>query len=502
MRTMRWMGLVLALGVVGAGGAVGGAGCGDDDTGSSDAASWLDGGPTDGASDVDSGGQPDAGATPDAGGQSDAAVQPGACGDIVTFADGLTPTAELHVATGGSDSGGDGSAGSPFATLEHAAGLATPGTAVVVHAGTYAGDSYVADLAGSAAAPIWIGGAAGEARPVISGGGNALHLVRARYVIVHDLEITGQTANGINCDDGGDYANELATHDVLFRNLYIHAVGAGGNQDCLKLSGLNDYFVLDSEFTLCGGGGSGSGVDHVGCHRGLIARNHFHDLSGNAVQNKGGAEDIEIRWNRIINAGERGLNMGGSTGFDFFRPPVPDMTQPFEARDIRAVANVFEGSVTPLAFVGCVECLAANNTIVNPTHWLLRILQETTDLTGYTFLPASDCTFINNLVYFDRSDLSTYINIGANTAPDTFHFTTNLWYAHDNPSASEPTNLPVVETGGLYGQDPAFTSGWQINSASPAAGAGTPVTSVVGDMNGACYASPPSIGAYEIPQGP
>jgi len=492
MRALYLMRMVLTLSVITA---VGGPACGDDTGGDSDATSQLDG--TTGG---DAGGQSDAGTTPDAGLQNDATVPPGACGDIVTFADGLTPTAELHVATTGSDTGGDGSPSNPFATFDHAASLATPGTAVVVHAGTYAGGAYIADLAGSAGAPIWIGGVAGEARPVISGGGQAMQLVRARYVVVHDLEITGQSDNGINCDDGGDYANELATHDVIFQNLFIHDVGSGGNQDCLKLSGLNDYFVLDSEFTVCGGGGSGSGVDHVGCHRGLIARNHFHDLGGNAVQNKGGAEDIEIRWNRIVNAGERGLNMGGSTGFDFFRPPVPDMAQPFEARDIRAIANVFEGAVTPLGFVGCVECLAANNTIVNPTNWLLRILQETTTLSGYDFLPASDCTFINNLVYFDRSDLSTYVNVGGGTAPDTFSFTTNLWYAHDDPSASEPTNLPVTETGGIYGQDPAFGAGWQINSASPAAGAGTAVTGVVGDMNGNCYASPPSIGAYEVPE--
>lgn len=470
------------------------AGCSDDDSGDSDATVQQDGTPG-----VDSGGA-DSGTLADAGPGNDAAVQPGACGDIVTFEDGLTPTAELHVAQSGSDSSGDGSVGSPFATIEHAAGLANPGTSVVVHAGTYAGGDYIADLAGSAGAPIWIGGAAGEARPVISGGGNALHLVRARYVIIHDLEVMGQSANGINCDDGGDYGNGLATHDVIFRNLFIHDVGSGGNQDCLKLSGLNDYYVLDSEFTVCGGGGSGSGVDHVGCHGGLIARNHFHDLGGNAVQSKGGSEDIEIRWNRIINAGERGLNMGGSTDFEFFRPPVPDMAAPFEARDIRAVANLFEGAVTPLAFVGCVECLAANNTIVNPTNWLLRILQETTNISGYDFTPASDCTFINNLVYFDRSDLSTYVNIGGGTSANTFIFTTNLWYAHDNPGASEPTNLPVTETGGIYEQDPAFSSGWQIDSSSPAAGAGTSVTGVVGDMLGNCYASPPSIGAYEVPE--
>jgi hypothetical protein len=50
------------------------------------------------------------------------------------------------------------------------------------------------------------------------------------------------------------------------------------------------------------------------------------------------------------------------------------------------IANVMEGSVAPLAFVGAVDSLAANNTIVNPTHWLIRILQETTTSGSYQFL--------------------------------------------------------------------------------------------------------------------
>lgn len=119
------------------------------------------------------------------------------------------------------------------------------------------------------------------------------------YVIVHDLEIRGASANGINCDDGGAMDDDTATHHVIFRNLFIHDIGSGGNEDCLKLSGVNDYYVLGSEMTACGGGGSGSAIDHVGCHHGIIAQNHLHDLSANAVQCKGGSEDIEIRWNLL-----------------------------------------------------------------------------------------------------------------------------------------------------------------------------------------------------------
>ncbi len=44
---------------------------------------------------------------------------------------------ELHVSTTGSDDGGDGSAGRPFRTINHAAQLAGPGDTVLVHAGEY-----------------------------------------------------------------------------------------------------------------------------------------------------------------------------------------------------------------------------------------------------------------------------------------------------------------------------------------------------------------------------
>lgn len=424
---------------------------------------------------------------------------PPRCDAIYTFDRGLEPTEELHVAIGGNDDTGDGSAGSPFATIGRAAQDAVPGTAVRVHAGTYSGGTFLTDVAGTPAAPIWIGGAPGESRPVISGGSEGIHLTRASYVVIHDLEVTGASANGINADDGGDYGNPLATHHVVFRGLDIHDIGAGGNEDCLKLSGLNEYWVLGSEFEGCGGGLSGSGIDHVGCHRGLIARNEFRNLSANGVQSKGGSEDIEIRWNRFLESGSRGLNMGGSTGFQFFRPPLSMSSPNAEARNIRLIANLIDGSDAAVAYVGCVGCVVAHNTIIDPHNWILRILQETLSTPDYEFEACRDGIFVNNLVYFERGDLSTYVNIGPNTAPGTFTFANNLWYAWDNPSQSEPT-LPVAETDGIYGIDPGLDTEYRIGPASPAAGAGQESIWTWGDLSGTCYTSPPSIGAFEVPQ--
>lgn len=428
---------------------------------------------------------------------------PGACGDTPTFEDGRSPSVEIHVATTGADGAGCGTAAAPCATLAAAAAQATPGTAIRIHEGTYAGDAFLSDLVGQADAPIWIGGAPGEARPRFEGGGQAFQLSRARYVVIHDLEVAGATGNGINVDDGGDVNDPEATRHLVFRDLDIRDIGEGGNNDCLKLSGVNEFWVLDSHFSGCGGGMAGSGIDMVGCHQGLIARNDFVDMlqSGNAVQAKGGCDDVEIRANRFVDAGSRTINLGGSTGFEFFRPPL-GAGENFEARDIRVVANLIRGSDAPLAFVGCVQCSAIHNTIVDPTNWVLRILQETVSTAEHTFAPARDGRFVDNIVYFTRAELSTAVNVGPDTAPETFELASNLWYAHDAPEQSDPSGeLPVPEAGGIYGQDPQFVDpgadDYDVPLGSPAAGAGLPdPASAGGDLRGECYPRPPTLGAW------
>jgi hypothetical protein len=154
-----------------------------------------------------------------------------------------------------------------------------------------------------------------------------------------------------------------------------------------------------------------------------------------------------------------------------------------------------------VGFVGCVDCIAANNTMINPDIWLMRILQETTSTAEYEFLPASNCTFANNLVYFSHGQIRTYVNVGPDTSAETFTFTNNLWYAHDSPGQSQPDNLPAADIDPVVGQDPGFENAaghnYHIGSDSPAAGEGIPLTEVNGDMDGRCYADPPAIGAYE-----
>jgi hypothetical protein len=231
------------------------------------------------------------------------------CDTITTFADGLSPIREIHVATDGSDTNGDGSVESPYATIGYGISQATPATAVIIHSGTYAGGIYQNNVAGTASAPIWIGGAAGEPLPVIDGGNTGIQMSRAKYVVLHDLEVRNASLNGINFDDGGDVADPFAAHYIVFKGLIIHDIGSDGNEDGLKLSGINEFFVLQCNIYRCGG--FGSGIDLVGCRHGVIAWCDLKDLGANAIQCKGGSEDIEIRWCRIKDAGHRGVNIGG-----------------------------------------------------------------------------------------------------------------------------------------------------------------------------------------------
>jgi hypothetical protein len=428
----------------------------------------------------------------------DAPVVPPTCDAPPTFAAGIAPSQTLHVEAGAAP-GGDGSPGAPFATIEAAANAATPGTAIRLGPGNHATGQFVSDLRGTAAAPIWIGGEPGQPLPILDGGPGAIQLVRPAYVVVHDLEVRNQSANGINIDDGGDFDNDTAAHHVAVQDVHVHDVGSGGNEDCIKVSGINDLFIYDSVIERCGGGGAGSGVDHVGCHRSIVARNRFIGMSGNAVQAKGGSTDVDVRQNLVRDGGERAVNLGGSTDLDLFRPSLSTTVTNAEARRIRVFANVFAGTMrAPVAFVGCIDCLVAHNAVVGAPNWIVRILQETVTQGGFTFEPAANGRVINNSFVFTTA-LSTAVNVGADTAADTFTFSHNLWLAADDPAQSTP-DLPVAEDGSIIGTGSAYAgltdpfTGVSCAATDREAGAGLDLPEIAGAVDGACWTAPRSIG--------
>ena len=334
--------------------------------------------------------------------------------------------------------------------LRDAVAKAAPGAVIRIAAGEYPGGLYLENVRGAKGRPVVIAGADPKRPPVFKGGNDGIHFSNVEHLELRDLVIEGASGNGLNIDDGGKYGTP--SHHVVLRGVTIRNIGGRGNHDGLKLSGVDDFRVENCVFEAWGA--SGSGIDMVGCHRGVIEGCSFRNggPGGNGVQTKGGCAEIAVRKSRFEDAGSRAVNIGGSTGLEYFRPPLKEPPHA-EARGIRVEGCTFLGSDAPIAFVGVDGAVVQCNTIHLPKRWAIRILQETAEK-GFT--PCRNGVFARNLVVF-RSDrwAEGGVNIGPGTEPATFRFEGNFWYCADDPARSAP-KLPSAEKGGRYGKDPMF----------------------------------------------
>jgi hypothetical protein len=378
--------------------------------------------------------------------------------------------------------------GKTYANPSQAAANAQPGDTILIYPFEYRGTFFIRNLNGTEDQWITILGVARES-VVFRGGTEGLHFSNISYVRIGKLSFTEQTGNGMNIDDGGVF--DQPSHHVNISDCHFYRMNAQGNNDFLKLSGLEDFWVENCLFE--DGANGGSAIDMVGCHRGWIGQNHFYRMGSNCIQAKGGTQYIRIEANWFQDGGQRTLNLGGSTGLEFFRP----QNARFEAADLEVYSNVFIGSWAPVAYVGAVRIVVANNTFYRPQNWVIRILQETVDT--MRFFPCGDNAFINNVIVTNQS-LSRHVNIGPNTAPETFVFSHNLWFNEDDPTQSRPV-LPVPEQSQLHGEDPLLLNvdQYELNfqDESPAKHSGFKLMQPELDYNGMPFHMPPSRGAFE-----
>jgi hypothetical protein len=278
--------------------------------------------------------------------------------------------------------------------------------------------------------------------PVFKGGKTGFQFSRCPQLTLRHLRISGQSVNGLNLDDGGDLAHPVT--GITLDHIEVSDIGPTDNHDAIKCSGLDQATIRDCTIT----GWGGQGIDFVGCHRSLITgcrligKQGFSASAG--IQLKGGTSDIIVEKCHFTNAGERPINLGGSTGLPYFRPQGAR----HEAARLIVRNNTIEGSPCAAAFVGVDGAEFVSNTVRYPGKWIFRILQET-QLPG--FAPCRNVLIKDNRITFLRSQVQTDINIGGGTAPETFRFENNHWLAEDKPQASKP-RLPVAEKDGVYGQ--------------------------------------------------
>lgn len=323
-------------------------------------------------------------------------------------------------------------AGSLFAALR----AVRPGTTLRIGPGTYPGGHAV-----SGVDRLTIEALEPGQPPVFNGGKTGFQFSRCAQLTLRHLRLAGQSMNGLNIDDGGDLARPVT--GVTLEHIEVSDIGPAGNHDGIKCSGLDRATISNCVIT----GWGGQGIDMVGCHRSLITgcrligKEGFGASAG--IQLKGGSSDIVVENCHFTNAGERPLNLGGSTGLTYFRPQGAR----YEAARLVVRNNTIEGGLCAAAFVGVDGAGFIGNTIRHPGKWIFRILQETREP---GFAPCRNVLIRDNRIYFRRAQVRTDINIGDGTAPGTFRFENNHWLAGDDPPASRP-RLPVAETGGVYG---------------------------------------------------
>ena len=185
------------------------------------------------------------------------------------------------------------------------------GDVLSIAAGEYRGGWRSAHLRGEKDAQVTIRAADSENPPRFKGGGSsAFHFSSCRHLVLRNLVCDGFSGNGINIDDGSDLSSP--SEHILLDGLRIENTGPKGNRDALKLSGVYQFVVKNCHFA----GWGGSGIDMVGCHRGVIVGNHFEGREGfsqsNAVQMKGGSSQLQVRDCFFEHVGQRAINLGGS----------------------------------------------------------------------------------------------------------------------------------------------------------------------------------------------
>ena len=206
----------------------------------------------------------------------------------------------------------------PGSSFEAAVESLQPGDTLVVHAGTYADSGRIGiTVRGTAALPVVVKGADGEARPIITRPAgaavqNTINIEGATYLTIKGLEIIGNGGDGINMSGTPSF--------ITLEDLDIHDVDVGIN----FRSSMNNITVRRNQIRRTGiGGGTGEGM-YVGCndatcivHSSLIENNWIHDAlpgttQGDGIEVKVGSHSNTIRDNVIYNMPYPGIFVYGT----------------------------------------------------------------------------------------------------------------------------------------------------------------------------------------------
>lgn len=107
----------------------------------------------------------------------------------------------------GNDATGDGSSGSPWATVQHGVNQLSAGNTLIVHAGATAYNEEVdVSVAGSSDNWVTIQGESGQAVEITHSSGIGIELMStAKYIYIENFKVTTNGGRGTRCNSGSEY---------------------------------------------------------------------------------------------------------------------------------------------------------------------------------------------------------------------------------------------------------------------------------------------------------
>ena len=307
---------------------------------------------------------------------------------------------DIHISVSGSDKAGDGSAGSPYASIPYAAQLAKAGDRILVHAGTY----YIHKMIsfsnnGEAENPIQLLSADGKYSAIIDASqkpyNDAIRIER-QYIIIDGFDIRkvlpGKGNNAIAV-----YGHSNSADGSVVRNCRI----TGGHNQ-LKIGGADNILIEKNEFY---GKFRHIPISIVGVHNTILRENLFRDwkapLNNGMLQIKGGSKDVIVERNYFKNIGSICLALGDATSDSSMRGG----TKVYEGSGLVARNNVFIRCGRAIDFVDCNNCSAVNNTIVDSGQntSLIKLAANRN--------PVRNARIINNIIYNPNRDLKKFVHI-------------------------------------------------------------------------------------------
>jgi Right handed beta helix region len=308
---------------------------------------------------------------------------------------GLTPTKKVWVSPSGSNSN-DGSSAHPYKTIQYALDHATPGTAVMVKAGTYA-ENVEFHHSGTADKPIWLISADGVGKAHIKPGKSTttatIEAFGEDYIVISGFDVSGgdRNTNGIAVTQGGtDFSN--LTHHVVIKNNIVH----DAVKDGIKVAQGDYVYVVNNRVHHVGD----QGIDFVAVNNSVIARNEVTYVTGKApaLFAKGGSTNVLIADNYVAHVANDGIAVGGWTeGTKNMRPGYTG----WQAKNVVVIDNHVEDvGKRPLVILGAQKSQIIHNYLEsNPDYYYVVTIAPDNSSPP---LNSKDTLFKNNT--FDRSE--------------------------------------------------------------------------------------------------